>query len=57
MPRGASQDSDLSKLGPKWIQSDSDGKKRTVLITQGKPIANNVREYTVIDIQSQLVNF
>ena len=57
MPRGASQDSDLSKFGPKWIQSDSDGKKRTVLITQGKPIANNVREYTVIDIQSQLVNF
>ena len=57
MPRGASQDSDLSKLGPKWIQSDSDGKKRTVLITQGKPIANNVREYNVIDIQSQVVSF
>ena len=57
IPRGASQDSDLSKLGPKWIQSDSDGKRRTVLITQGKPIANNVREYDVIDIRSQVVSF
>ena len=54
---GASQDSDLSKLGPKWIQSDSDGKKRTVLITLGKPISNNVSEYNVIDIQSQVVSF
>ena len=54
---GASQDSDLSKLGPQWIQSDSDGKKRTVLILQGKTIANNVREYNVVDIQSEVVSF
>ena len=54
---GASQDLDLSKLGPKWIHSDSNGKKRTVLILQGKTISNNVREYNVFDIKSQVVSF
>ena len=55
---GASQASDLSKLGPKWIQSDgSISKKRTVLIVQGKTISNNVREYNVVDIQTQVVSF
>ena len=42
---GASQGSDLSKLGPKWIHTDSNGKKRTVLILRGKTISNNIREY------------